>query len=218
MSPEQDNQGRSPLVIAHEHGQAEVVDWLREQMGEAGVGSKLEEMDTANLSSPMHRAVALGDENLVALFLKGAATVDERDHFGRTCLHLTAIASQNPAAKTAPVIAETLVAAGFDGNAKDEKGNSPFMLACFRGKKQLVKLLLPKVPPMSPDLLTAVRTAAMAGHVEVVEAILQSAKGDGKRMAFLVGKGSGSKLEDWATDNGQSEVAKMANRFMEYAD
>jgi len=87
-------------------------------------------------TNSLQKAVALGDEKVIRCILEtNSASVNQRDFFGWTPLHLAAISGKTK-------IAEFLLSSQAEVDAQDDISNSPLHWAAFFGYEDLVKLLL----------------------------------------------------------------------------
>ena len=89
---------------------------------------------------------------------------------GNTPLHVAAIVSNLPAAKT-------LLAAGADVNARNQRGDAPLHLAVAKGDRAMVTLLLAAgatVDTVNQDGNTPLHVAAQLGDAALVDALLKA--------------------------------------------
>ena len=88
-------------------------------------------------STPLHCATWKGQQEVVALLIKGGADVNahnNNDHWGTTPLHAAAHANQ-------AAIAQLLIDHGADLNAQDREGRTPMFHTTFHQAKPVAKLL-----------------------------------------------------------------------------
>jgi len=152
------------------------------------------------------KAVELGNERAVNMFLKIGVKPDERDQLGATPLIKAAMLNRKPvvtmlldagadasgtnaqgltplhwaAFKGFADIAELLLAKGANPNAKGGPGVTPLMQAAMNGHAKVCSLLVAKGANVNePDHegMTALHKAATDGHAEVVK-ILVAGGGD----------------------------------------
>jgi len=86
-------------------------------------------------TSPIHRAVLIGNGKVVELLINWGNDVDSKDASSRTPLHL-AIATNNKE------IAELLILRGANVNIQDSQGNTPLHIAAEKGDAILTELLV----------------------------------------------------------------------------
>jgi ankyrin repeat protein len=94
--------------------------------------------------------------------------VRRADGDGNTPLHIAAIVSNLPAAKS-------LLAAGADVNARNQRGDTPLHLAVAKGDRAMVALLIAAgatLDVVDQDGNTPLHAAALAGDVAIVEQLL----------------------------------------------
>ncbi|MBI4203982.1 MAG: ankyrin repeat domain-containing protein [Betaproteobacteria bacterium] len=147
------------------------------------------------------RAIQVGNERAVKLFLKAGVKPNEKDASGSTpllraaALNRTSVAAvligakadinvHDPqgftplhwaAFKGFPEMTKLLVERGADVNAKSNMGLTPIMQATMWGHDRIVSYLLSKGAPANEtdnDGLTALHTAVSDGHVKVVKALM----------------------------------------------
>ncbi|MBN2345769.1 MAG: ankyrin repeat domain-containing protein, partial [Candidatus Aminicenantes bacterium] len=124
-----DKDGMTPLHIAAQAGNRELVDYL------VGKGAKIE-LQNSHHKTPLHLAVMANHGEAAAALLKWGAVVETRDDYQRTALILCA--RERGQAATGRVLIE----AGADVNAVDKFGSDALELAAWRGKRDFVDLLL----------------------------------------------------------------------------
>lgn len=117
------------------------------------------------------KAVELGNERAVSIFLKIGVKPDERDQLGATPLIKAAMLNRKS-------VVTMLLDAGADANATNAQGLTPLHWAAFKGFADVVALLLAK--GADPNVkggpgVTPLMQAAMNGHAEVCR--LLAAKG-----------------------------------------
>lgn len=126
-----DGAGMTLLHHAASVGSAELVDFLIDK------GAKVDAADTG-AGTPLHIAAMRNGTEAAAALLKRGAAVEARDDYQRTPLILCARERGQAAA------ALVLIEAGADVNAVDKFGDGALDLAAWRGKTDLVDLLLAK--------------------------------------------------------------------------
>jgi ankyrin repeat protein len=88
-------------------------------------------------STPLHRAIWKGHQEVVSLLLSAGADVNAEntnDHWGTTPLHAAAHANQ-------AAIAQMLIDHGANLNAQDMNGKTPLFHTTFHKAKAVAKLL-----------------------------------------------------------------------------
>jgi len=183
--------------------------------------------------TPLHVAASFGHDKAVAALLARGATLEAKDDYGRTPLLLCARERGQPATT------RILVDAGADVNALDRFGSSSLELAAWRGKREVVGLLLargaafPKSGPRWQGLLSLSTSQGLddlfqrltdaTEDLHTVEAsgpwLLNSAAAGGSPeiVALLVKKGFdpaapgrfGWTPLHYAALNGRTEVARL---------
>jgi len=114
------------------------------------------------------RAVQVGNERAVKIFLKAGVKANEKDNSGFT--PLLKAASLNRTA-----VAAVLIDAKADINARDLQGFTPLHWAAFRGFPEMTKLLVERgadVNAKSSMGLTPIMQATMWGHDRIVAYLL----------------------------------------------
>jgi len=134
----QDEHGNTPLMLACQKGDIELVSHLMEKC-DAKVNIQNKEGDT-----PLLLALNNG-RLLVAKFLINEcdACIDVRDSFGDTPLLLVCkIKKQNPDFVLAVELADLLISKGAEVNVEDDLCNTPFLFACKNDNFKLAVRLL----------------------------------------------------------------------------
>ena len=104
--------------------------------------------DVDEVLPPLSAASRCGNTALVILLIKYGATVDHRTELGRTPLHYAIDIDSDrftghlESSKRNTSTVKILLSSGADANVMDETGASPLYLACERGKREIVELLL----------------------------------------------------------------------------
>jgi ankyrin repeat protein len=114
------------------------------------------------------RAIEVGNERAVRLFMSSGVDATMRNGSGWTPLIASAVAGNLFAA-------QSLLAAGADVNDRDPQGYTPLHWAAFKGYPKVTQLLLDKgadVNIRSKLGLTPLLQAAVCGHEEVVGMLL----------------------------------------------
>ncbi|TAK52735.1 MAG: hypothetical protein EPO27_00610 [Betaproteobacteria bacterium] len=109
------------------------------------------------------KAVELGNERAVSIFLKIGVKPDERDQLGGTPLIKAAMLNRKS-------VVTMLLGAGADANGTNSQGLTPLHWAAFKGFAEVVELLLAK--GADPNAkggpgVTPLMQAAMNGHATV---------------------------------------------------
>ena len=129
---------------------------------------------TTAFADPIHSAVWNGDLEGVQAELDNGVDVDEKDDlWGRTPLHIAAEEGHKE-------IAELLIAAGADVNAKDSVGFTPLHEAAFYGQNEIAELLIAKGADVNAKddsqsshyVGTPLNCAAWEGHKEIAELLI----------------------------------------------
>ena len=110
--------------------------------------------------TPLHTAATNGRTEAVVALLDKKASLEARNDYERTALILCA--RELGQAETARV----LIAAGADVNAEDRFGSTPLELAAWRGKKDVVDLLLEngaKIPELGEKWYIILHMASSEG-------------------------------------------------------
>jgi ankyrin repeat protein len=124
-----DGDGLTPLHYAATEGDVDLINYLVDK------GAKLE-LQSARAKTPLHLAAMNDRRDAVAALLKRGAALETRDDYGRTALVLCA--RELGGAGTARLLLD----AGADINSADKFGDTALGLAAWRGKTELVDLLL----------------------------------------------------------------------------
>lgn len=114
------------------------------------------------------RAIQLGNERAIKLFLKAGVKPDEKDAGGWTPLLKAASLNRTS-------VAAVLIEAKADINVRDAQGFTPLHWAAFKGFPEMTKLLTEKgadVNAKSNMGLTPVMQATMWGHDRIVSYLL----------------------------------------------
>lgn len=162
----QDKEGCAPLHWAVSDG---TIDTLSTLLGMMDINVNIKDNKG---STPLHLAAEEENRKAVKLLDQYHAEVDIQDLERRTPLHL-AVKHQ----KT-PVAMYLLDEMDASPNIQDNEGRSPLHIACERGNPVMVKLLLKhgaKLETRAYDgAFTPLMLAAMHGHEDVVDALLEA--------------------------------------------
>jgi ankyrin repeat protein len=169
VNKEQPNRDESPVQqisdeafrIAAYEGRTDKVERAIES------GTDVNSADSTQLLTALHMAAYNGHSHTVKLLIKKGATIDCRDHEGKTPLYH---ASTGPFAETVAILCE----AGADVNARDSTAESftPLMTAAALGQTEVVKVLLRHKADktlVDDDSETALDHASKGGHAEIVQ-------------------------------------------------
>lgn len=126
-----DSDGMTALHHAARDGNAALIDYLIDK------GAKTE-IQSNQGKTPLHLAATFDRKDAVAALVRRGATLETRDSYGRTAFVLCA--RERGGVATAKVLLE----AGADINARDKFDETALGLAAWRGKRELVDLLLEK--------------------------------------------------------------------------
>jgi ankyrin repeat protein/glyoxylase-like metal-dependent hydrolase (beta-lactamase superfamily II) len=122
-------------------------------------------------STPLHYAALADRTEAVTLLIAAEATLEIPDDYGRTALILCA--REEGGWETA----KALIAAGADVNSTDKNGDDSLELAAWRGKEEMVNLLIENGAKLPKDGLEAqirFRYAAEGGLTRLFTALLQT--------------------------------------------
>lgn len=148
-----DDQGQTLLHYAASGRDPDLVGFLVDK------GAKVD-LAGAQTKTPLHLAAINDRREIAAVLLKRGASLEIRDDYGRTALVLCARERGQVAT------ARVLIDAGADINAIDKFGSSALELAAWRGKGELVDLLLErgaKVPEPGQTWAGMLREAVSNG-------------------------------------------------------
>ena len=159
-----DNDGRTCLMCASEHGRTETVRYLL----------CLPQVDANNSGNrgytSVHRAVLRKHSDVVKVLIDAGADVDAKDSKGRTPLHCACTVEY-------PENVQMLVEAGADVCAVDDKSDRCLSVAARHGHTETVRYLvgLPEVDVNHRNLLghTALDCARVKQHADVVQVLLE---------------------------------------------
>jgi ankyrin repeat protein len=126
-----DSDGMTALHHAARDGNAALINYL------VNKGAKTE-IQNNHGQTPLHLAAIFDRKDAVAALVKRGAALETRDSYGRTAF--VCCARERGGVATALVLLE----AGADFNARDNFDDTALNLAAWRGKRELVDLLLEK--------------------------------------------------------------------------
>ncbi len=156
--------GRTALMLASKHGQAELVKLLIESGADVNARN-------ANGGSPLMYASIKADLETISRLLENGADVNMRAKFNWTALMVAA-------AKGHTKIIKILLDFGADANSRDVYQWTPLMRASFAGYDKAVSEMLKypqtKINAIDENGATALHHAATNGHKEVVRLLLQN--------------------------------------------
>jgi ankyrin repeat protein len=174
-----DAEGQTPLHYAAFGGDSALVNFLIDH------GAKLELQDV-RAKTPLHIAAMNDRKDVVAALLRRGAVVDVRDDYQRTALVLCARERGQIAT------ARVLLDAGADVDAADKFDDTALSLAAWRGKSELVDLLIERgatTPVSGGKWQQLVPTAASKGLPKLFRRLTekgQDLKADAELRASLL--------------------------------
>ncbi|CAJ0941074.1 unnamed protein product, partial [Mesorhabditis belari] len=155
----QDENGRTPLMLAASHGQLEAANQLVERK------TNIDVVDNEGRTALMHAAIH-NHLPIVDLLLSLGADEGHKDNDGAVALHY-AVLHGNVALVRALCTNTTL-------RSTDRNGAHPLIIAAQQSNVEVIKELLNSGAPANLqtwDGLTALRAAANANQIEIVEAL-----------------------------------------------
>jgi ankyrin repeat protein len=197
-----DASGMTPLMLACTKGPVEVVQILLLPGAKKGQG--LDERDK-NGETALHHAATGGHKRVVSLLLKKGAKASKKDQWSRTPLmlacregHLEVVEVLFEARKGLGLeetdgdgrralhcaaigghkeIVTFLLSKGAQANARDEDGSTPFMLACWKDRLEVVQILHGTteghgLEEKDNEGQTALHDAAEGGNKDIVTFLL----------------------------------------------
>lgn len=180
----QDEQKRTPLHYAAEHGNSEIIELLF---------SKDAEPDVYNIdgNAPLHLAVLNDRLDAVKELLENGADPDVQNEDGNTPLHLAASIGNLE-------IIKELLEDGADPDEQNDDGKTPADLASESEKGEIEEILAKE------SAIKALFKACIGGDLAAVQAML--AKGTD---SLDKTDEDGRTLLHWACVNGYAKIAKM---------
>ncbi|CAH2322308.1 fibronectin type 3 and ankyrin repeat domains 1 isoform X2 [Pelobates cultripes] len=129
---QEDGSGKNSLMLACFSGQLAVAQYLRKQ------GATWESRDKCG-STAMHWAADGGHLKVIQWMINDGCEVDVKDHQSEwtPLMRVSAITGNTD-------IAQILIIAGANVNAKDRDGKTPLMIAALNNHENLVRLLIEK--------------------------------------------------------------------------
>lgn len=158
--------GFTPLALASSKGFAEMVQFLIEQ------GVNLEALDDKH-QTPLMLATKAGQSSAIEILLEAGADIHAFDRKGKVSIHFAAFNGDIRSLRL-------LIKHGARVSEPDFRGNTPLAHGCADGWSSVVSLLVAEgatLPDGShPDRLGTcpLETAAMAGHGDIVEALIEA--------------------------------------------
>jgi ankyrin repeat protein len=143
---QRDRKGRTPLVVAAENGNEELVRYLVEQGADIDAESKVGGWTALRWS------VTKGNVELTEFLIEHGADVNQENEFGWTPLHSAAKYGQDR-------IVAMLLEAGADLSAKTESGRTPARVASERGYIDITVYLLLEQRERGMDILDTAPTS-----------------------------------------------------------
>ena len=118
----------------------------------------------------LHVAAANGNIQIIAILIKGGATIGQRDGLGETALHY---AAEHDHAE----IVKLLLDVGAAIDAQDKNGMTPLMLGARGGKVEIVRTLLARGANPNKTDFTGRDVAgwALEGHKQMVVQLIKQA-------------------------------------------
>lgn len=155
-------EGNTPLFVATQHGQLEVVEALLD------CGAEVNERNQLHMTA-LILAAAMGRADLVELLLKHDANPTAEMESGSTALYLAAETG-------AEEVVNQLLTYGATVDAAIEDGSTPLYIAAQNGFDTIVENLLNDGANINAQLnsgATPLFTAAVQGHSKVVEVLIK---------------------------------------------
>jgi ankyrin repeat protein len=222
-----DNKGTTPLLFAISYRQSETAGWLIENGADISVANnrgltplhyaaarqqydmvdRLIELgshingQTRSNNTPLHYAALMGDVTLARKLIEHGAELEIGDDHKRTPLLLTARESGSAE------MALLLVVQGADINAQDIFGDTPLMLAAWRGFESMVDFFLQRgaeLPASADDQSELIGYAARNGLTMLFATLIDA--GVDVDLPSVTG---GSLLHDAAAGGSDSIVAML---------
>ncbi|HNW34318.1 MAG TPA: ankyrin repeat domain-containing protein [Candidatus Ozemobacteraceae bacterium] len=193
-----DSNGRSPLHLAAERGQTDLVEiYLRS-------GVSVDQTDRAG-NTPLMYAAGAGREKSVQFLLSKGAIVDARNKGGRTPFLAALFGGHGKAA-------DILSDAGADVKAVDGAGWTALHCAAENGLDEWVKRLL--ILRLDPNALriqewTPLHVATYKRHPKCVQYLLEAGADPGLRMGY------GHTAYDIANGRRSEELQRVFRKFRE---
>ena len=164
---EEEKVDQSDLISAINDSQVDTVQELLERGRSSGI--YLNRKSTPKDETPLMLAVKTGSKRLVDIVLGFGPFLNEKDHEGRTALHIAAWHGYGP-------ISKALLKAGANPRAKDTGiKNTPLIFAARQGHRVVVQELMKKganTKDMDKWDYTALHYAARNGHLSVVKELV----------------------------------------------
>lgn len=157
----EDSEGRTPLLLAAENGQNDILEFLLSKGG--SVNEKNKEGFT-----PLHAAAAAQQTEMLKLLLSKGASVNARSERGFSPLSIAVAADYEEGVKL-------LIYSGAEINATDLVGLTPLHLAAEKGYTKIAALLLSKganVNLADSTGFTPLLDAVRGGYQDLVELLL----------------------------------------------
>ncbi len=162
----QNEHGETPLHIASNQGQIELVASLIERGAELNTSSNLG-------YTALHYAANRCYEEIVRMLINNGANVNSESNFGYTPLHYTVING------CGIKIAKILIDNGANVNSRNVFGNTPLHCGVALGKIEAVRLLIANGASLyleNESDCNAFQIARESGHAEVAATIQEAMK------------------------------------------
>eukprot|EP00744_Colponema_vietnamica_P019722 GILI01027931.1.p1 GENE.GILI01027931.1~~GILI01027931.1.p1 ORF type:complete len:233 (+),score=74.30 GILI01027931.1:115-813(+) len=157
---EQNLEGKTALWVAASSGCMNVLAVLLEE------GANPNIPDSSEGNTPLMEATARGLYEVVRVLLDKGAAVNTHNHRGYTALMFAALKGSLP-------LVELLISRGADCNARAEDGNTALLHAVQHPLLEMVKALVERghadIVVRDKMGVTAIRKAAMMGHLNILE-------------------------------------------------
>ncbi|EJT69327.1 hypothetical protein GGTG_12946 [Gaeumannomyces tritici R3-111a-1] len=187
--------GMAPLHCAAMGGHLDVVRQLTES------GAALNVLDASG-TTPLHWAAYDGHKDVVE-YLRQDANKKLRDHYGRTVLHLAAVAGMAEVVR---------LLKGAEKEAKDRNGRTPLHLAAQKGHEAVARLLAAELgaEKEAKDLggQTPLHLAAQKGHEAAARLLVEAGADKEAKDPLNVLDASGTTPLHWAAYDGHKDVVE----------
>ncbi|KAJ9300227.1 hypothetical protein DTO271G3_2344 [Paecilomyces variotii] len=175
---EKDDKGRTPLLLAAQHGYTDIVKLLLDS--HADIESKDNDGRT-----PLSWAAYIYGSNTIKLLLNNNADIESKDDIGRTPLSRAVYYNCINTVKL-------LLDSHADIESQDNNGRTPLFRAAENGYTDIVKLLLDSradIKSKDNNGRTPLSRAAENGHADIVKLLLDGNRGILQRVLSLAYSG-----------------------------
>ena len=163
---EEDENGWTPMQIACQKGNVEIVKILRQHKARI-IRVNSQQRWAASYSAPLHIAIFEGHLEIVKILCESKMSVNDETVCGNTALHLAV-------EKGSVEITKLLISSGAYLDLKNDKGMTPLMKAVEMKHLEIAKLLISHCKNFSTLLIDPLKMSVETKQFEIVKCLIEN--------------------------------------------